>query len=223
MKLLQTDYGLCINFEENRKQVLVLENSEVFSEFVQDIYQQVQGEEGRFLLSSDDEKISISKKAEIILNPIELEINNRKVISKLYEEMKTMSDECYFPEVSEIHAKIIEYFDELSLKLPYPIQYSMDMNVLSLYKLYDLKLEFEELTLFERILEYIKVLGMLTDVKLLVLVNIKNYFNDEKMNELYKCSTYYNVNLLLIEAVQRNKIEEERLYIIDKDKCLIQI
>lgn len=223
MKLLQTEYGLCIDFEDCKKQVLVLENPEVFSEFVQEIYQQIQGEEGSFLLSNDNEKEVMPKKADIILNPVELEMNNRKVMNRLYEEMRVISDEYYFTEVSGIHAKIIEYFDELSLKLPYPIQYSMDMNVLTLFKLYDLKLEFEDLTLFERILEYIKVLGMLTDVKLLVLVNIRDYFDDEKMNELYKCSTYYNVNLLLLEAVQRNTIEDERICIIDKDKCLIQI
>lgn len=223
MKLLHKEYGLYIDFEDNKEQVLVIEEPGTFSELVSGIYQQIQGDEGVFILSSDNEKISMQKNVEIILNPVALEMNNRKIVNKLYEELKLISDENYYMEISEIHAKIVEYFDALSLKLPYPIQYSVDMNVTSLYKLYDLKFEFEGLPLFERIIEYIKILGMMTDVKLLVLVNIKDFLNEEKMSELYKCVTYYKVNLLLIEAVQRNIIEEERIFIIDRDKCLIQI
>lgn len=223
MKLLHTKYDLCIDFEKRSKQVLVIEEPGVFAEIVQCIYQQIQGDAGEFILSGDNEKIPISKKAELILSPINFDINNRKIINKLYEEMKCISDECFYTEVGEIHSKIIKYFDELSVKLPYPIQYSMEMNVLTLFKLYELKLEFDELSLFERVLEYIKVLGMLTDIKLLFLVDIKAFFSDEKIGELYKAASYYCVNLLLIESVQRNTIEEERIYIIDKDKCLIQV
>ena len=78
----------------------------------------------------------------------------------------------------------------------------------------------EEIDMFERLLEYVKVLKSLCGVRLLVFVNVKNYLSETQIKELYKTVFYYKVNLLLVEAHQGKNLECEKNQLIDEDMCL---
>lgn len=56
---------------------------------------------------------------------------------------------------------------------------------------------------------------------MLCLVNIKAYLNKQELMELYKVAFYNKINLLLIEMAEGEMIGEEKVYIIDSDRCLI--
>ena len=56
---------------------------------------------------------------------------------------------------------------------------------------------------------------------MLCLVNIKAYLNKQELMELYKVAFYNKINLLLIEMAEGEVTGEERVYIIDNDRCLI--
>ena len=56
---------------------------------------------------------------------------------------------------------------------------------------------------------------------MLCLVNIKAYLNKQELMELYKVAFYNKINLVLIEMPEGEMIGEEKVYIIDNDRCLI--
>lgn len=56
---------------------------------------------------------------------------------------------------------------------------------------------------------------------MLCLVNIKAYLNKQELMELYKVAFYNKINLLLIEMAEGEVTGEEKVYIIDNDRCLI--
>ena len=56
---------------------------------------------------------------------------------------------------------------------------------------------------------------------MLCLVNIKAYLNKQELMELYKVAFYNKINLFLIEMAEGEVIGEEKVYIIDNDRCLI--
>ena len=62
----------------------VIESPEYFSEYVMELAGQVEGKEGRFVLSDNEKEVDISKNVELIFNIFALDINERKLISKLY-------------------------------------------------------------------------------------------------------------------------------------------
>lgn len=51
---------------------------------------QVEGKEGRFVLSDNEKEVDISKNVELIFNIFALDINERKLISKLYMELEKL-------------------------------------------------------------------------------------------------------------------------------------
>ncbi len=89
MKLVYSDLNLKFEFRENECQVLVVENPKTFSEIVGDFHRQMLGEEDKLVLSENDKVLLLEKNCDLIINPYDLEINNRRVLGKLYQEMKT--------------------------------------------------------------------------------------------------------------------------------------
>ena len=81
------------------------------------------------------------------------------------------------------------------MKLPYPICFNAEMDVMNLYKLFDLRLEEEIDSLLQKVIDYLKIMSSLCGVKL--------------------------INLLLIESAQRNKLTGENIAVLDGQDCLI--
>lgn len=96
----------------------------------------------------------------------------------MFQELKTVSMEDQYAEICELNTKVVHYLDDLNLKIPYPIQFRLELDVLDLYKIYGVQLDTEEIDMFERLLEYVKVLKSLCGVGLLVFVNVKNYLSE---------------------------------------------
>lgn len=114
MKLVYYEYGIKINFRENRIQTLVLERPKVFAEFVQTFFQQFQGKDGAIILSDQDE-INIHKEVELIMDPINIDINNKRVIGQLYNELHNIANES-LEEKFKINSEIVNYLDQLVWK-----------------------------------------------------------------------------------------------------------
>ena len=221
MKFIYGERELTLEFRENEVQVITIENREYFSTFLQNLYNQSQGSDGNIILSEGEKILSLNKVAEIVWNPFSVDINNKKILSKLFQELKTVSMEDQYAEICELNTKVVHYLDDLNLKIPYPIQFRLELDVLDLYKIYGVKLDTEEIDMFERLLEYVKVLKSLCGVGLLVFVNVKNYLSEMQIKELYKTAFYYKMNLLLVEAHQGKVLECEKNQLIDEDMCFI--
>lgn len=222
MKLLYGDYNVQIEFQENEVQVLTIENPVTFRKALQELQEQYNGGEGIWILSEGESPIPLGNYAEIVWSPLLIDLNERKIVSKLYQEMRKVTEENFYQETEEIRTKIVQYLEKVRFELPYMIDYNMDIDVSGLYKLCDVKLECCGTDILQTLSDYIKVLSLLSNIKMLILVSIKDYFDKEQLLELYKMAFYYKVNLLLVEAVQRDRLEGEKNYILDKDNCLIK-
>ena len=221
MRFIYGERELTLEFHENEVQVITIENREYFSAFLQNLYNQSQGSDGNIILSEGEKILSLNKVAEIVWNPFSVDINNKKILGKLFQELKTVSMEEQYAEICELNTKVVHYLDDLNLKIPYPIQFRLELDVLDLYKIYGVQLDTEEIDMFERLLEYVKVLKSLCGVGLLVFVNVKNYLSETQIKELYKIAFYYKMNLLLVEAHQGKNLECEKNQLIDEDMCFI--
>lgn len=66
MKLIHEDLNNEIVFEENKVNLLILENKEKFVEFIQEIIKQIDGEYGKFSLFEENTELKITDKIDII-------------------------------------------------------------------------------------------------------------------------------------------------------------
>ena len=221
MKLVNHKYGLRIELKEGEVTVIVLEEPHAMVDIVNGLQMQVNGKEGDFILSEETDELKMSKYWNMIINPFSIDLNDRKVLSKLYAELVDEAKK-YIEEKTIYNEVAIDLLDKIVADSPYQeLTYDFDMEWNNFFKLYDIKFESNAENLLEILLEYIRVTASLFRYSGLILVGIKSYLNEEELRELYKMSCYYKIQLILVESFERKKLENERIYIIDKDLCLI--
>jgi CRISPR-associated protein Csn2 len=223
MKLIERELGLEIELKENIVSVVIIENVSLRSSIIKEIYSQSEGEkDGKWLLVENEKSYDLSKEAQVILEPFSLELNSKKMKTKLYQDIKTISQDFYFSQSLELHSDICKYLELLLEKLSYPVKYNEEWNVLEIFKAYGIELIEECNSMCEKFYNYIKLVNEICSPKVFVLVNIKQYLTENEISELYKLAMYSKIQLVLIEFnMYGKKSEYENIYIIDKDSCII--
>lgn len=222
MKLIERELGIEIELKENTIAVLVVEDVSLRLPIIEALYLQLTGKEGNWLLVENEKTYELSKNAELILEPFSLQLNNKKAKTKLYHEMKMVTDDLMYSQGIEVHSHICNYLETLLEKIPYPITYENDWNVLELFKCYDVQLADESGDVSEKLFYYIKLMNQLCGVNLFIIVNLKQYLSEEQLMEFYKLGQYNKIQLVLIEFnVGDKKMACEDMYILDKDDCVI--
>ena len=148
------EYGIEIELSENQIYVLIAESPSFFSKLIETLYKEKRDGDGKILLSENDKILSFSKMSEIIVNPFTIDPNERRIMQKLYQELCAETLDQLVIETGEIHAKLISYLEEISLKVPYHVTFDLEENIPNLLKAYNVRLETESNNLLERIVEY---------------------------------------------------------------------
>lgn len=200
----------------------IIESPELFSRYVMELYAQVEGEEGSFALSENEKEIDISKYLEMIVNPISVNINDKKILNKLYSELlKIAFGEDMYQETLELQSKLQNYFLQLEQLCPYMLEDSAEVDMSAVFKAMGIKLESYANNFFENINQYIKVQAELMGKRIVVLVNVRSYISECQMRQLIETAQYNEINLLFVENSQKVFSGEIQRYIIDCDGCEI--
>ena len=221
LKLVNAQYGILLEFYENEAAVMVIESKPLRLSLVTELCRQCMGEDGSFVLSEDNEILKINKTADILLNPFSIDCSQKKILTKLYQQIDEIGNENYYEEKQRINSEIVALLDKVMLNLPYNISFKLETDLAELCRLYNVQLENSGETLLERLMDYIKVMSQLCGYKLFVLLNFSQYFCEEEMKQLYKFAAYQKVFLLRIEYAVSLYNLEERGCIIDEDGCII--
>lgn len=223
MKLVHPLLEQQIMFSENNINVLVIENRKFMSEFVQEFNNQINGLEGRFVLSDSGKEAKIDKKVEIIIDYFNIDFNNKKIINKLYKFMlETAMNEEFYVKTTEVKNTILKYLYDIEEKIEFEVTNDEEFDITLIFKAINVKFEVNELSFAEKLVEYLKLLSNLGTIKIFILINLKSFVSDEELKEIYKYTIYNKLNLLLIENMESNAhFQEEVVHIVDEDLCEI--
>lgn len=212
----------CVEISDEYITDLIIENSSLFCEVLTDLNKQINGDEGSIVIADNDKLLNFSKNVELIWNPITIDINSSKMIKKLYqmiqEEVYGLEDEAV-----ETNKKIVCFFDTLIEKIPYDVECSCDMDIQSLCKAYKVQFSIDASTIADLFLNYVKTVHQLCGVNVFLVVNLKDFFNNDDLIEIYKSIRYEKVILVNISSFERGNYESEKRYIIDSDLCFINM
>ena len=198
MKLVEREYGIEVDIKENIVSIIVLEDVKLRLPLINELFSQTSGKEGNWLLFENDKSFDLGKKVELILEPLTLTLNNKKVKTKLYQDIKTIAQDYCFSQGLEVHSQICNYLENMLDKLPYPIKYDEDWDVSEILKAYNVELVEEYDNIFEKLYNYIKLVNTVCGTEIFVMVNIKQYLTDDQITELYKMAAYGKIQLVLI-------------------------
>ena len=223
MKLVYTELEQQLVFQENKVNVLVIERKELFRRMIQELDKQISGEDGGLVLSDNNKTMRIDKEICLILNPFALDINSRKALTGLYNELGKLglNEENYLKTCS-LKGQIAEYIYDLLNQVDYALKFKDDFNLQSLFKALEVEFEAGEGNFLEGLVYFLDVCSKFQKIKILTFVNLKTYLTSEELHEFYKEAFYRKIQLLLLENNIVDELAEEAVSIVDADLCLIK-
>lgn len=197
---------------------LIIEDVSVFTNLVELFYRYNEESE----LKVFDKKFKTIKDSELLIvtDILGYNINSTSLLKLVYADLEDQLNEK--PEVRTMIDKLtstisdlIEYElidHELDLE-------SADITVQQLFKALGVRIEVDNDTIFEKVIEIIKVFKYLTRKKLLVFINACSYLKPEELLELREYISLYNAKVLFLEP---RKVPDINQYILDNDYFLME-
>lgn len=224
MKIINKNWQRKIEIVENTIYTLVFENKKYYRENIKELISQHKGNEGNFIYSNDNNEISFEKSSYIITDIFNIEINSKKILTKIYNSLlKQIIDDTV--EYNELTTHIRAYFEKLIFNSPFEVEQGEEIDINSFLKLGDFRIHIEEDDILEKFIKFLKVLVQLFGINIIFIVGLHNVFTDEEIKEIYKEVCVNKISIINIEYRQFDNLSDEnyieKVYIFDKDNCKI--
>ena len=221
MKLAHFNWASPIEFQEGKINTLVIENPKFFRDTVIALIEQGQGYSHGYILSDKNDLLDFGKSVELITDIVRLSFDSRSFTAKINQIVNDES-KMFEDNSKEILSAINKLASDILFRLDFDGTFTELNDLSGVLKLLNFSVDAENMTPYERIMEYMNLQTLFFHKKLFVLVNFKSYFTLEEQREFLKHLKYKKLNVLLLESSCREKISlDERLRIIDNDLCEI--
>ena len=222
MKLVHVDFSRQLEIPRQNAVQWVIESPELFAQYVHDLYYQWGGQDGRFVLVEQDKELDFTKSVEMILNPFSVNLEDKRIITKLYQELQSIAvNEIMYQQTTELMQLLQQYFYELEQQSPYMLTMNQTNDVVPLLKALGVQLECETMDFFETLHLYIRIVAELLKKKLIVFVQIGRYFTPTQRQQLIQTAAHHDISLLFIETQELDYANDVPRYIMDVDGCEI--
>ena len=224
MKIINKNWQRKIEIVENTIYTLVFENKKYYRENIKELISQHKGNEGNYIYSNDNKEISFEKSSYIITDIFNIEINSKKILTKIYNSLiKQIIDDT--AEYNKLTTHIRAYFEKLIFNSSFEVEQGEEIDINSLLKLGDFRIHIEDDDILEKFIKFLKVLVQLFGINIIFIVGLHNVFTDEEIKEIYKEVCVNKINIINIEYRQFDNLSDEnyieKVYIFDKDNCEI--
>lgn len=220
MKLVHPDIETAFVFED-KINVLNIENGAFFRELVEDLYSQINGFCGNFVLSDNETVLDLSKNAVILADFFNLDFSDKKMQNKLYSKLQTIVADKLQAESSNLNLLFYEFFNKLNSESDFSLDYCEETAITNIFKCFGLTFSVQELSFIEKLTRYIEILTQLLGFKLVVLINLKSFLSETELDLIYQFFTYNDIKVLLLENGAKQKNSSEFAVTIDNDLCEI--
>jgi len=126
-------------------------------------------------------------------------------------------------QLQSIHSQIVGWLERVLSQSPYPFVFNLEKSIEEVLKLYDVKLDFKEENLAERIISFVRVMHEICGKVVFVFVNLKAFLDQATLEELYRSLLYEQVWIIDFENSFKSAIEGEKNTIMDHALCVIHL
>jgi len=198
--------------------IFTVENVQVFSKVVQELYNY---ENGYIKLFTSNYKSIKSSEIMLITDVLSFEVNSRANLKLIYQDLEVQLN--YKPEIKSkidymledllelIGHELVEH--ELELK-------TEEINIQDLFAIMGIKIEINNSTIFEKILSILQIYKYLPKLKILVFVNIASYLTHSELKVIKEHVSLMNKEVIMLEPRVLPSLYQ---YTLDKDYCFMEI
>ena len=221
MKLIYPQIKTVLDTEIDKVWVLEIENKAFFRKCVLDICDQINGAEGQFSLYCGDEEEDISSTCEIILNPLEINLTQKKLLGAVERAMENRLKEVLPSiELNRDLRNIKDIINNLAFDMNLEIEASRLVPE-DLIKIAGITLKEKNNSAIEKMLNYMSLVRRYEKNKLFIFINLHSYFNSEELNSFLKEVLQMDLDVILMNSSNFPSSPEISRTIIDKDLCEI--
>lgn len=171
------------------------------------------------IYSENNNVIDIEKKGLIIRNPLDLNLNEKKLINALYKEMNHSFNDENKIIFNEIESKLMELMDYLSSDLDYSIDYNNEIDLNKLFSSIDVRFsEIEFDNYLKMLVQFIKIYNSVLSIKCVVSFGLFSILSENEIELLKKEIKSMDLTLLNFECKSKNDVKS---LIVDSDYCII--
>ena len=219
MILAHPQMDTVLNFDGAHVHSLVVENPNFYRHLLCDLYGQLQGVEGKLVLSDKGKTLVISKWVELVDNCIHFELNRKSLLTKVCAAMeRTAVSEAFFLKTAGLLCALESYVDELAFELPGDIVCEK-CSVAGVLKGIGIGLRDDYEDPLERLIDFMELVREFDRDKLFVLVGLRSFFPDGQVEAFLKTVLDHGYRVLLLDCVSREKLSCEKRLTIDNDLC----
>ena len=223
MRIIYSKYGIDLYLEENKITTIVIENPLVMSEVIRNISRQVNGEDGEWILSEQDKIFSVEKSGIFLYNPLMVNSNEKRILTRLYKELSEQANTLMYEDYTRINSYIVSFLERLLDTVLYHLDMEVDMDLTGILKLYGVKIESDGVSVLEALLDYLRALSCICNIRVAFILNVKQFLTLEEVRQLYEFCFYEKMYLINLEGQKNYNLEQEKCVIIDKDLCIIDM
>ena len=191
-KLYQSILSECMN-EDDEKQLILIDNKENCCE--------------------------IEKHILFISDPYNEEVNNKKILTKIYEMIsKSINENIELTtEMDKNLYKIREIIINEANEFPIEFEALDDIKISDILSLFRLKIDTKSyITIIDRINLIIEIMSIINYNLIICFFNLKSVLEKEQIIEIEKYALYHDIKLLLIDVNLYDNIENEITLKINK-------
>ena len=218
MKIVVNFLNNQIDFDDNIFSIEV-ENKVYLFRIIQEFNKINNGEISDVISVFDNKynEINIKNKFDLYFDFFNLDINNKKIHSKIYEHIINNLSEEDNVKIINHYNKIMKIFNKELSNLNLDININEEIISDNIIKNIKIKVEQKD-SLLDNILQLIDINTLFKLNEFLVFINLKQYLSKIELIELYKYAVYNGVNLLLIDSYSYGPtLFNEKKLIIDND------
>lgn len=184
-----------------------------------DIKKQMENVDGDTILSINNEPVRFCKCADLITDALSMEINNRKILSKIVTAIEKRSmDSVYYEQTQQLLTRIEAYINELCLDFDAEIGCE-NLTFQHVLKAAGITVADDYECLIDRIYAYMELVREFEGDKLFIFLNLSSYVEFEQMQRFSDTVIGHSYRVLLIDSHDFEKLNNEKRLIIDRDLC----
>ena len=210
-----------IEVGDNKAGSIIFENPVLQRSFLQDIAEQIAGNDGGVVLSKDGTTVNIRERVEMIYNFFNFDVNTKEVQGALVKSLsQTAHGEGRRQMLRQIQGDILGLSRDIALDLPYEINFG-NPEWEQIVKMLAPKIEVANLTCAEQIFMYMRFKRELLKKSMFIFVNSRSFFSNNELETLLTDAINNEIDVLLVDNRAEELLEMEERLIIDKDQCEI--
>ncbi len=200
---------------------LVIEHPKLLYRLLSDIQSQMEGDEGKAVLSEKHKIIPIRKKLELLTQFVPFDLNKKNIVHSICSriEKNAMEGEWY-ERTMRLMTELETLLYDTSFSLPGGIDFPK-ININTILKSAGVEIREDQESLCEKILDYMELVNEYEEEKLFLIVNLRSYVDDGEMSYFFDTLLRKHYHAIIIDSSEHIALSNEERFIVDSDFCEI--